>query len=72
MNVLCLGERVIGIEVARAVVRAFLGARFSDAPRHARRLAKVRAIEARYLRAGERDGGTPGAGEGVASGEPGA
>jgi ribose 5-phosphate isomerase B len=49
MNVLCLGERVIGIEVAREVVRAFLGARFSDEPRHARRLEKIRSIERRFL-----------------------
>ena len=45
MNVLCLGARVIGPEVAAEVVRAFLGARFSGAERHARRLAKVSAIE---------------------------
>ena len=45
MNVLCLGARVIGSEVAAEVVRAFLGARFSGAERHARRLAKVSAIE---------------------------
>jgi ribose 5-phosphate isomerase B len=50
MNVLCLGERVIGIEVAREVVRAFLGARFSDEPRHARRLEKVRSLERRFLK----------------------
>jgi ribose 5-phosphate isomerase B len=50
MNVLCLGERVIGIEVAREVVRAFLGARFSAEPRHARRLEKVRSIERRFLK----------------------
>jgi ribose 5-phosphate isomerase B len=50
MNVLCLGERVIGIEVAREVVRAFLGARFSAEPRHLRRLEKVRSIERRFLK----------------------
>jgi len=50
MNVLCLGERVVGIEVAREVVRAFVDARYSAAPRHERRLAKVKAIEARYTR----------------------
>ena len=50
MNVLCLGERVIGIEVAREIVRSFLGARFSDAERHRRRLEKVLAIEERHLR----------------------
>ncbi|MDX1578027.1 MAG: ribose 5-phosphate isomerase B [Gemmatimonadota bacterium] len=50
MNVLCLGERVIGIELARAIVRAFLGTTFSAEDRHRRRLDKVLALEARYLR----------------------
>jgi len=50
MNVLCMGERVIGIEVAREVVAAFLGARYTADERHERRLDKVRAIEARYLK----------------------
>jgi ribose 5-phosphate isomerase B len=50
MNVVCLGERVIGIEVAREVVRAFVSARYTAAPRHERRLAKLKAIEARYSR----------------------
>lgn len=56
MNVLCLGERVVGIEVAREVVRAFLGARFSGADRHRRRLSKVEALEAEYLRRPAGDG----------------
>jgi len=46
MNVLCLGGRVIGPEPALECARAFLGARFSGEERHARRLAKVLAIEA--------------------------
>lgn len=57
LNVLCLGQRVIGIELARAVVEAFLSARFSGAERHARRLEKVLDIERTYLRA---DGDGPG------------
>lgn len=48
MNVLVLGARIIGVEVARELVRAFLGAEYSGEPRHARRLAKVKAIEDRY------------------------
>jgi ribose 5-phosphate isomerase B len=44
-NVLVLGARVLGIELAREVVRAFLAARFSHAERHERRLAKVRQLE---------------------------
>ena len=46
MNVLCLGARVIGVELALECVRAFLGARFTNEPRHRRRLDKVLAIEA--------------------------
>ncbi len=45
MNVLCLGERVIGIELAREVLTTFMAARFDGAERHRRRLAKVEAIE---------------------------
>jgi len=48
MNVLVLGARVIGVELARELVRAFLGAQFSHEARHERRLAKVITIEARY------------------------
>ncbi len=63
MNVLCLGERVVGIELARDVVRAFLDARFSGEERHRRRLDKVRHIERDYLRPdaaeGSRTGGEP-------------
>jgi ribose 5-phosphate isomerase B len=45
MNVLCLGARVIGPLLAAECVRAFLGAKFSGAERHVRRLAEVHAIE---------------------------
>ncbi|MBI4199145.1 MAG: ribose 5-phosphate isomerase B [Chloroflexi bacterium] len=45
MNVLCLGARVIGPELAREVVLAFVNARFSGEERHRRRLAKVLALE---------------------------
>lgn len=47
MNVLVLGARVIGTEVAHELVRAFLDATFSGEERHRRRLAKIRAIEGR-------------------------
>jgi ribose 5-phosphate isomerase B len=47
MNVLVLGSRVIGEELAHELVRAFLGAKPSQEERHLRRLAKVEAIEAR-------------------------
>jgi ribose 5-phosphate isomerase B len=45
-NVLCLGARVVSLEASIELARAFIGARFSGAERHVRRLAKVRAIEA--------------------------
>jgi ribose 5-phosphate isomerase B len=47
MNVLCLGARIIGIELAREVTRAFAAARFSREERHVRRLVKVEEIERR-------------------------
>lgn len=50
MNVLSLGARVVGVALALEIVRAFLGATFSNDERHARRLAKVNAIEERYQR----------------------
>lgn len=46
VNVLCLGSRVIGSAVAEELAFAFLGARFSNDERHARRLEKVKALEA--------------------------
>ena len=49
VNVLCIGARVIGIEVAMEVIRAFLGARFSEEERHVRRLSKVLRIEETHL-----------------------
>jgi RpiB/LacA/LacB family sugar-phosphate isomerase len=45
MNILCLGARVIGPELARELVRAFVAARFSAEERHVRRLGKVTALE---------------------------
>jgi len=45
VNVLALGGRVIGPEVAVEIVRAYLGAEFSHEERHIRRLGKIEAIE---------------------------
>lgn len=47
MNVLCLGARVIGEELAADLVKDFIAARFSGAERHRRRVGKVRALEER-------------------------
>ena len=45
MNVLCLGARIIGPELAKELVEAFLNARFSNEERHVRRVNKVYKIE---------------------------
>lgn len=45
MNVLCLGARIIGDELAVELTRAFLAAKFSNEDRHVRRLNKVLEIE---------------------------
>ena len=45
MNILCLGGRTTGIEVAWDCVRSFLTATFSGATRHRRRLEKVKQLE---------------------------
>ncbi len=50
MNVIVLGSRVIGIELAHELVRAFLGARFTHEERHERRLRKVLELEATFGR----------------------
>ena len=47
MNMLCLGARIIGPELAKEIVRSFLYATYSNEERHNRRTSKVRAIEAR-------------------------
>lgn len=46
-NVLCLGARIVGVELAMEIVRAFVNARFTGEERHQRRLDKVNAIERR-------------------------
>ena len=45
LNILCLGGRTTGTEVAWDCVRNFLAASFSGAARHQRRLAKVERLE---------------------------
>lgn len=45
VNVLCLGSRVIGPELAAEIVARFLGAVVSDEERHVRRRAKIDEIE---------------------------
>lgn len=50
INVLVLGSRVIGVALAQDLVRAFLGAKFSNEERHVRRLGKVKALETKYCK----------------------
>ena len=57
MNVLCLGSRIIGSELALELVRAFAGAEFTNEERHNRRLRKVDAIENRYTKLAQPSGG---------------
>ena len=45
MNVVCIGGRVIGIELAKAVLEAFLEASFIPEPRFQRRLDKLAQVE---------------------------
>lgn len=47
MNVLVLGGRIVGVALADELVQAFVGARYTAEERHARRLAKVIALDNR-------------------------
>jgi ribose 5-phosphate isomerase B len=46
LNLICLGGRIEGPELAWDLIQTFLEAKFSGAPRHLRRLRKVAALEA--------------------------
>jgi ribose 5-phosphate isomerase B len=59
MNILCLGARVIGLELAAELATAFLDARFSGEERHRRRLKKILAMEHQALQ-GKIEGGKGG------------
>ena len=45
MNLLCMGGRVVGVDVAMELARAFLNARLNGEERHLRRLRKIQALE---------------------------
>ena len=45
MNILCLGSRIVGTEVVRELVSAFISAEYTNEERHARRLNKVIEME---------------------------
>ena len=48
MNILVLGARIIGVEVARELVDRFVAAKFTGEERHRRRVEKIAALERRY------------------------
>ena len=45
VNVLCLGARIIGVELAKEIIAAFLNAKFTNEERHLRRVGKVKEME---------------------------
>jgi ribose 5-phosphate isomerase B len=49
INILCLGARVVGHELAKDIVRVWLSSSFSGAERHVRRLSKIDEIEKEFL-----------------------
>jgi ribose 5-phosphate isomerase B len=50
INILCLGERVIGHELAKEITKIWISAEFSGAERHRRRLSKIEQIEKEILK----------------------
>ncbi len=50
VNVLCMGNWIVGVKVAQEIVRAFLTAQFSEDPDVRRRVAKLREMDLRRLR----------------------
>ena len=45
MNVICLGARIIGVELAKEILQGFLSANFLPEPRFRRRLEKLLKLE---------------------------
>jgi ribose 5-phosphate isomerase B len=48
VNVLCLGARVVGAELAVELVKTYVNAKFSGAERHRRRLGKIAGFEEKF------------------------
>jgi RpiB/LacA/LacB family sugar-phosphate isomerase len=46
MNVLCIGSRIIGIELVKELIKAFLSAELQKEDRFIRRFEKIKSIEA--------------------------
>lgn len=55
MNVLCLGARIIGPELASELVHAFLNAKFFNSGKYAERVEKIHQFEKQYLRTNNPD-----------------
>jgi RpiB/LacA/LacB family sugar-phosphate isomerase len=53
-NLLVLGARVIGVELARELVENFLAAKFTAEERHRRRVEKITGLERRYSKSGQK------------------
>jgi len=49
-NILCMGQRIIGIELAKEIVLAFLKAKPSEEPRHLRRVNKISILEEKNMK----------------------
>jgi RpiB/LacA/LacB family sugar-phosphate isomerase len=47
-NVLVLGSRIIGIELAKELCHSFLKAKFTGEERHVRRLGKIKTLEEQF------------------------
>jgi ribose 5-phosphate isomerase B len=48
VNVLCLGARVVGPELAVELMKAYINAKFSGLERHRRRLGKIATFEEKF------------------------
>lgn len=48
MNTICLGGLVVGLVLAREIVRTFVATRFSGEERHRRRLTRIVDLEKRW------------------------
>lgn len=53
MNVLCMGGRIIGSNLARELADAFIGAQFINGDRYLRRFDKIKDIEERFNKPGD-------------------
>ena len=49
MNVLVLGSRIVGVKLAEDLVKVYLAAKFTNEDRHVRRLAKIKALESKFV-----------------------